>query len=76
MSLAPILPYITWGIIWDPQSNRGIPNFIENTINIICNISNNEEEDISIAKYINTKLRRVKKIRRLYNYKRGLIEMV
>ena len=37
---------------------------------------NKEEEDISIAKYINIKLWRVRKIRILYNYKRWPIETV
>ena len=22
----PILPYITWGLVWDPQNKRGIPD--------------------------------------------------
>ena len=28
MRLAPVLPYITWGLIWDPQNKRGIPEKI------------------------------------------------
>ena len=26
MRLAPVLPYITWGLIWYPQNRRGIPD--------------------------------------------------
>ena len=26
MRLAPRLPYITWGLIWDPQNKKGIPD--------------------------------------------------
>ena len=37
MNLAPILPYITWGLIWDPQNKRRIPDLIEKTININYN---------------------------------------
>ena len=25
MRLPPVLPYITWRLIWDPQNKRGIP---------------------------------------------------
>ena len=39
MNLAPLLHYITWGLIWDPQNERGIPDFIEKTININHNRS-------------------------------------
>ena len=39
MSLAPVLPYITWGLIWDSQNKRRILDFIENIININYNIS-------------------------------------
>ena len=31
MNLAPALPYITWGLVWDPQNKRGIPDLIEKT---------------------------------------------
>ena len=34
MRLAPVLPYITWGVIQDPQNKRGIP---DKNINIIYN---------------------------------------
>ena len=36
MRLAPILPYITWGLNWDPQNKRGIP---DKNMNIIYNRS-------------------------------------
>ena len=26
MRFAPILPYITWGLIRDPQNKRGVPD--------------------------------------------------
>ena len=26
MRPAPKLPYITWGLLWDPQNKRGIPD--------------------------------------------------
>ena len=32
MNLAPILPYITWGLIRDPQNKRGIPVLVKNII--------------------------------------------
>ena len=32
MRLAPILPYITWGYVWDPQNKRGISNKNTNSI--------------------------------------------
>ena len=31
--LDPVLPYITWGLIWNPQNKRGIPVFIKKNIN-------------------------------------------
>ena len=34
MNLAPILPYITWGLIQDPQNKRRIPVFTKKNINI------------------------------------------
>ena len=43
MGLAPILPYITWGLIWDPENKRGIP---EKNINITYNRGKFKEEYI------------------------------
>ena len=34
MNLASVLPYITWGLVQDPQNKRGIPVFIKKNINI------------------------------------------
>ena len=34
MRPAPILPYITWGLVLDPQNNRGIPDKIYTVIEI------------------------------------------
>ena len=28
MRLVPALPYIPWGLIWDPQNKTGIPDKI------------------------------------------------
>ena len=39
MSLAPIQPYITWGLVWDPQNKRGIPDITDETINVNHNTS-------------------------------------
>ena len=76
MNLATILPYITWGLVWDPQNKRGIPDLIEKTININYSRNKQNEEDISIATHAHIKLRRAKRIRRLYHYKRWPIETV
>ena len=76
MNLAPILPYITWGLFWDPQNKRGIPDFIEKTININYSRNKQKEEDILTAIHTNMKLRRARRIRRLYHYKRWPIKMV
>ena len=76
MSLAPILPYITWGLVWDPQNKRGIPDFIKKSININCSRSKQKEKDTLIAIYINKKLRRSRNIKRLHNYIRWPIKMV
>ena len=76
MNLAPVLPYITRGLIWDPQNKRGTPDVIEKTININYSRSKQKEEDIPMAIHTNIKLRRARRIRRLYYYKRWPIEMV
>ena len=55
MNLAPILPYIIWGLILDPQNKRGIPDLIEKTININCSINKQKEEDILMATHTNIK---------------------
>ena len=62
MRLAPALPYITWGLIWEPQNKTGIPDKIYMVIKIkeefqrklrilIIIEENKKEEDIS-SKYI------------------------
>ena len=77
MNLAPILTYITWGLIWDPQNKRGIPVLIKKSTNINCSRSKQKEEDILIAIYILTKkLRRSRNIKRLHNYIGWLTKMV
>ena len=76
MNLAPILPYITWGFIQDPQNKRGIPDLIEKAINTNYSRSKQKEEDILTTIHINIKLRKARRIRRLYYHKRWLIEMV
>ena len=86
MSLAPILPYITWGLIWDPQNKRGIPDSIYKVFEtrrgriskrkLLASIiikENKKEEDISLIIYMKIKQRKLKKT---YNYKRWPIEMV
>ena len=55
MDLASILPYITWGLIWDPQYKRGIPVLIKNSININYSRITQKEEDISVTILINIK---------------------
>ena len=76
MRLAPILPYITWGLIQDPQNKRGIPDLIKKSININYSRSKQKEEDISMAIHTNIKLRRARRIRRHYYYKRWPIKTV
>ena len=34
MNLALTLPYIRWGLVWDPQNKRRMPVFIKKKINI------------------------------------------
>ena len=34
MRLAPVLPYITWELIWDPKNKRGIQDRIYMVIKI------------------------------------------
>ena len=55
MDLAPILLYITWGLIWDPQNKKGIPVRIRNSININYSRITQKEEDISMTIFINVK---------------------
>ena len=62
MNLAPILPYMTWGLIWDPQNKRRIPDLIEKTININYSRSKQKEEDILMVIHTNIKLRRARRI--------------
>ena len=53
-----MLPYITWGLVWDPQNKRGIP---EKNINIIYSRRKFKKKDIEFIKYTdeeNTKKRR------------------
>ena len=76
MNLAPILPYITWGLIWEPQNKRRIPVLKKKSININYSRNKQKEEDIIMAIHINIKLRRVRRRRRHYYYKRWPIEMV
>ena len=70
MNLAPMLPYITWGLIWNPQNKRGIPDLIKKSININYSRNKQKEEDILMALHINIKLRRARRIRRHCYYKR------
>ena len=57
MRLAPVLPYITWGLIQDPQNRRGISDkningpqykrgILEGKILILFIIEHKKEEDI------------------------------
>ena len=69
MNLAPIIPYITWGLIWDLQNKRGIPDIMEKTININYSRNKQKGEDISMAIHINIKLKKARRIRRHYYYK-------
>ena len=55
MNLAPVLPYITGGLILDPQNKRGIPVLIKNSININYGRNTQKEEDISMTIHINIK---------------------
>ena len=55
MNLTPVLPYITWGLISDPQNKRGIPGLIKNSININYSRNTQKEEDISMTIHINIK---------------------
>ena len=43
MRLAFILPYITWGLFWDPQNKRVIP---EKILTLLIIEENFKEEDI------------------------------
>ena len=66
MNLAPVLPYITWGLVQDPQNKRGIPVFIKNSININYSRNKQKEEDILTAIHININLRRARRRSRHY----------
>ena len=48
----PILPYVTWGLIQDPQNKRGIP---EKIINIIYDRRKYREEDTHFRIYTTKK---------------------
>ena len=65
MNLAPILPYITWGLIWDPQNKRGIPDLIKKSININYSRSKQKEEDILMTIHTNIKIEKSKKNKKI-----------